>query len=96
MDYPVFKKLKKLGHILQYILEELEKMTVQLDTLTVKVAETLEVEQSAIVLIQGLAAQLADIKDDPAAIQALADQLDAKADELAVAIANFTPPVTPP
>ena len=66
-------------------------MSVELDALTVKVQETTTVAQSAITLINGLAAQIADLKDDPAALQALADSLGASSTALAAAITANTP-----
>lgn len=73
--------------------ERIMDMTAELTTLQDQVTETLSVEQSAIILIQGLADQIAAIKDDPAAIQALADSLHAKSDELAAAVIANTPEV---
>jgi len=49
------------------------------------------VAQSAITLINGLAAQIANLKDDPAALQALADSLGASSTALAAAITANTP-----
>ena len=66
-------------------------MSVELDALTVKVQETTTVAQSAIALINGLATQIADLKDDPAALQALADSLGASSTALAAAITANTP-----
>jgi hypothetical protein len=51
------------------------------------VAATEGVEASAGLLITKLAAELADIKDDPAAIQALSDRLTSAQGSLAAAIA---------
>jgi hypothetical protein len=63
----------------------------ELDTLKASVAQTTTVEQSAIELLQGLSAQIASLKTDPAALQALSDSLSAKASELAAAITANTP-----
>lgn len=74
-------------------------MTQELSTLQSEVAETLSVQQSAIVLIQGLAAKIVELKDDPAALQALADSLDASSNALSAAVVANTPaqpPVDPP
>jgi predicted nucleic acid-binding Zn-ribbon protein len=68
-----------------------EAMTVELDTLTEQVKKNEEVEQSAVLLIQGIAAQLAAIKDDPVKIAALSTELQASADTLASAVAANTP-----
>lgn len=51
------------------------------------VAATEGVEASAVTLIGALAAELSDIKDDPAQVQALADRLTAAQGSLAAAIA---------
>jgi len=67
-------------------------MSAQLDALTAQVAATITIEQSAILLIQGLAAQIEALKTDPAALQALSDSLKGSADTLAAAVtANTTP-----
>lgn len=71
-------------------------MSAELDTLTTKVQETTTVEQSAIELLGGLSAQIASLKDDPAKLQALADSLDTKKNELAAAVAANTPSAPAP
>ena len=45
-----------------------------------------QVAQMIIVLIQGLAAQIASLKTDPAALQALSDQLKGSAASLAAMV----------
>jgi hypothetical protein len=65
-----------------------------LSALTADVANTTSVEQSAITLIEGLAAQIAAAANDPAALAALGDQLNTEAASLAAAVAQNTP--TPP
>ena len=62
-----------------------------LDALTAQVAANTEVEASAVILINGLAAKLFEFANDPAAITALATQLQASADALAAAVAANTP-----
>ena len=62
-----------------------------LEELQVQVAENTAVELAAIDLITGIAAQLAELKNDPAAIQALADSLDATSEALSAAIVANTP-----
>lgn len=85
--------LKNTTKLLQ--LAEKEKMT--LDQLQLQVTQNTTVEQSAITLIQGLAAQLSAAASDPTKIQALADQLNTSATALAAAITANTPaaPITP-
>jgi hypothetical protein len=46
---------------------------------------------SAIALIAGLAQQIRDAADEPAKLNALADELDAKANVLAAAVQANTP-----
>jgi hypothetical protein len=65
-------------------------MTAQLAALQAQVAENTAVETSAVTLIQGIAAQLAAAQDDPAAVAALVDQLNASADALAAAVSANT------
>lgn len=77
----------KIDRILANQKEEL----MNLDALTTQVAQTTTVEQSAITLITGLAAQLSAIADNPAAINALAAQLNASANALAAAVTTNTP-----
>lgn len=78
---------------LDKIRKEYRAMSAELDALSLQVAETTEVEQSAIVLLNGLAAQLAAIANDPAAIAALAESLHLKSEELAAAVVANTPVV---
>ena len=57
-----------------------------LTELTAQVKNNTDVEQSAIVLIKGLADQIAAAGTDPVALKALQDQLKTSADALAAAI----------
>ncbi len=66
-------------------------MAVDLSALQAEVEQQTAVVQSAITLINGLAQQLRDAAGDPAAVQALADQLDASTQALADAVAANTP-----
>ena len=66
------------------------------ETLTAQVAATISVEKSTVVLIQGLADQIRQNANDPAALFALANQLkDSQAVVTAAVLANPVPP-TPP
>ena len=67
-------------------------MSAELDVLTAQVQKNTDVEESAIVLIKGLADQIATLKDDPVKLQALSDQLKGEADKLAAAVTANTPP----
>ena len=66
-----------------------------LSGLTAEVTRNTSVEQSALTLIQGLAAQIAAAGTDPVKLKALQDQLAQNDDALAAAVAANTAP-TPP
>jgi hypothetical protein len=87
------QKLDEILHRLEKVQRKEDHVTVELDALTAQVAANTELEASAILLIQGIADQLAAVKDDPAAIAALAANLKVSADSLAAAITANTPPV---
>jgi hypothetical protein len=62
-----------------------------LDVLTAQVTANTDVEASAIQLLTNLSAALVAAKNDPVAVQALADQLKTSGDKLAAAIVANTP-----
>ena len=62
-----------------------------IEALTAQVTANTEVEASAVILINGLAAKLLEFANDPAAIIALAGQLQTSANALAAAVAANTP-----
>lgn len=66
-------------------------MTAQLDALTTEVHGMTDAVTGAEALLATLSQKIADLKDDPVALQALADELSAKRTELAEAIAANTP-----
>jgi hypothetical protein len=66
-------------------------MPLDLTAITAAVQRNSDAEASAIALIQDIAARLEAAKGDPVAIQALADALNAKADELGAAVVANTP-----
>ena len=70
---------------------KIDTMSAELDRLTTEVAETKTAIDSALTLIAGLADQIRALKDDPAKLAALADELDAKQAEIAAAVAANTP-----
>jgi hypothetical protein len=88
----VINELLEIKRLLNQIIQREKAMSAELDALTVQVEATRGIEESAIQLINGIAAQLAAIKDDPAKIQALADSLKAESDALAAAVAANQPP----
>lgn len=74
--------------------EVLPNMQADLTTLKEQVAKTTTIEQSAVSLIQGIAQQLSDSKEDPEAIQGIIDSLNASATSLAAAVTANTPQQT--
>ena len=92
IDFTSPAVLTKLDHIIGLLKAGEARMSAELDTLTARVTETITVEESAIVLLNGLSAQISALKQDPAALQALADTLSSKSSELSAAIlANAVP-----
>jgi hypothetical protein len=89
------QKLDAILQKLEVIQGKEEAMSAELDALTIQVKANTDVEASAVLLIQGIATQLAAIKDDPAKIAALSVSLKSSADSLAAAITANTP-ATPP
>jgi chromosome segregation ATPase len=89
----------KLDTILAKLFQIQQKedaMSTQLDVLQAQVEKNTTIEESAVVLINGLAAQITALKNDPAALQALADSLNASSTDLSNAIQANTPaPPTP-
>ena len=70
-------------------------MAGELARLQTEVTEMSGAVDSAITLINGLAQQIRDLATDPAALNALADSLDSKANELAAAVVANSPTPTP-
>lgn len=95
------RNFKALQHFYELIERRLETMTLQLDRLARDVAQNGTVIDSAVQLIQGLIAQVRDLKtqiEDPAdqaKIDALADQFEAKTSALAAAVQTGTPSEPP-
>jgi hypothetical protein len=89
-------RIDQILSLLKQLLNKENIVSQELDNLTQKVNDTLQVEQSAIELIEGLATQLKAIANDPAAINNLADELSAKRDALAAAVAANTPAAPAP
>ncbi len=91
--YTLIKTIKKTGQILK---EGSRNMSIAFDRLKDEVEENKTVVASAVLLITTLAEKIRESAADEAAMLALADELDAKTDELAAAVeANTTeePPV---
>lgn len=71
-------------------------MSQQLDDLKAAVAAEDTVIAGAITLLNGLSAQIVALKDDPAALQALADDVNAQAKALGDAVTANTPAAATP
>jgi len=89
----VMELLERLDNKLSYLIQREAHMAGELDRLTKEVAETKTVIDSAITLLGQLAQLIRDNAGNPTALNALADDLDAKQNELAKAITDNTPTV---
>jgi hypothetical protein len=90
-EFPWVRIERKLDWIISYLQYEEAKMAADLAALTQQVAANTDAEASAITLLGNLSTMIASLKNDPAAIQALADQLKASQTALAAAIVANTP-----
>lgn len=82
---------KQISESLLLINQKLDKMATTLADLQSEVTAEDTVIDSAVTLIQGLAAQVAALAPNQAAIDALAADIKAKSDGLAAAVAAGTP-----
>lgn len=69
-------------------------MSVEMDTLEQQVTKNTSVEESAVILIKGIAAQLAAAGTDPVKLKALTASLTTSAQDLGDAVAANTPAAT--
>lgn len=94
----IIELLTRLTFQLTEIHEQGEQQMADLSALQTEVSENGEVAASAVALLNGLSQQLKDAlaANDPAAIQALVDQLDANTQGLADAVAANTDNVPHP
>lgn len=81
----------ELHAMMALILEKVTKMSAELDALTAQVKANSDLLDSATTLINGIAARITAAGTDPAALQALTDELKAKDTVLAAAVAQNTP-----
>lgn len=66
-------------------------MASDLTLLTQKVQAVTDATHAIITLVNGLAAQITSLKNDPAALQVLADQLTADVNDITAAVTANTP-----
>ncbi len=81
---------KALRAQLNAIQQQGADMSAAVDRMRTEVAELKTVVDSTKALIAGMAQQIRDLKDDPAALEALADELDATTSDLAADVAANT------
>lgn len=82
--------------VVNVIHKELHFMSAELDRLTAEVGETSSAVDSVLALVAGLAEQIRLLSNDPGALLALADSLDAQQAKIAEAVTANTPPAEPP
>jgi len=87
----IINRLASIESKLLSILQGVNAMSAELDTLTTEVAEIKTVAASAVALIEGLSTQILALKNDPVALTALAAELDASSNALAAAVTANTP-----
>ena len=81
-------KIDRLILLVEQVIKKEIYMSQELDALTAEVTEIKTAVESAKVAFTGLAAQIEALKQDPIALQTLADSLKATSMELAEAVAN--------
>lgn len=86
-------QLDRIEAKLNRVIFRIGMIMAQLDDLTAAVNQAVTVEDSAIILIQGIATKLAEAlaANDPAAVSALVAQLNDKTSALAAAVSANTP-----
>ena len=87
----LIEELYNHRQLLNQILRKEETIMADLTALTAQVTANTDVEASAVVLIQQIAAQLLAASGNQAAVDALAAQLKSSADALAAAVVANTP-----
>lgn len=81
----------RLADAVESLSERITRMALDLTELRAAVAENTAVDQSAIQLLTTLLDEVESLKGDPAAIQALVDDIRASNDTLGAAVAAGTP-----
>ena len=100
VEYPgvpaITARFDAIETLLRSVLQKEQHIMSELTDLQAQVAQNTAVEQSAIVLIQGIAARIDAARTDPAALQALTNELRAMDTQLADAVAANTPAAPTP
>lgn len=86
--------LRRIEHTLAQLVHQEEQTMATIADLQTEVGQNTSVTESAVALLNGLSQQLKDAlaANDPAAIQAVVDQLDANTSALAEAVTQNTAP----
>jgi chromosome segregation ATPase len=95
-DHQVTIKLNSIVVMLGKIYRRVNEMSQEMDNLTLEVNAAVAGSAAAIARIEDLAAQIVAAKEDPAALQVLADHLKAANEALAAVVAPAAPAVAPP
>lgn len=88
-------QISALTTLMLISLQQQEAEMAAIDDLTVQVKANTDTEDSALILINGIAARIAAAGVDPAALAALQVDLKQHADALAAAVVANTPPAPP-
>jgi hypothetical protein len=92
LEYDYFEqRLDYIVDLLRGLCQKGDDISAELDRLKVAVQNCTTVGDSLVTLVQGLSAQLAAAKNDPAAIQAISDELGAKGAAWQAAVTANTP-----
>ena len=90
LDY-LTQLIERQSILLSIVIRKEYQMSKELDDLTIQVQKNADVEASAIILIQGIAAALVAAGTDPVKLQELQASLSTSSDALAAAVAANTP-----
>ena len=82
----IHKKLDKILKGIELLKKGITHMSLELDDLEIAVKENTDLDDSIVTLVNGLATQVAALKNDPVKLQALAVSLRAKSAAIAAAI----------
>jgi hypothetical protein len=96
----ILKRLKRLQASVDglacRVVEGSAAVSAELERLKGSVTNLTTVTQSVLALVGTMAQQIRDMKNDPAALTAYADEVDARVGELTTAVTSNTPAQTEP
>ncbi len=93
MDVNVYHHNDETARLISKLIKKVDKIMATMQELTASVQRNTDVDESVLTLISGISTQLKDAQasNDPAAIQAVIDQLDANTKRMADAVTANTP-----